>query len=232
MTRALQLAHLALILVAAAFLGLAAWQGFVIAKHLQSTLTSVDTTLANVNRPCKGKAGPDACGVLAQINKAVIDIGDITVTTQIQVKQTATLVAQYGKMLNGIALDIHGEMAEAQKATTALAGTAQAATGTIQTADSFISGEQARVDAILGQSATLLATGNTTVGHLDTLISDPNVALTLKNVQGMTFTGNHMLLTGDQVETKLAECTLHPHLSCYLKSDLLFGAQIGGYLLK
>lgn len=231
MIRALAIAHLALLLVGTVFLGVAAWQGFLIAQHIQATLTATDATLANVNRPCKGKAGPDACGTLSQLNKTAIDIGDITVTTQMQVKQTATLVSQYGQMLSGIALDVHGEMSEAQKATAALTGTAQAATGTLGAANSFISGEQPRLDAILRDSDAFLGTGNTAVAHFDATWNSPDMALTLKNVQGITFTGNHMLFTADAVETKLADCTLHPHFSCNLKSDLILGAQIGGYLL-
>jgi len=47
----------------------------------------------------------------------------------------------------------------------------------------------------------------------------------------MTGTGAHMLDTADKVETKLAQCTLHPTFSCQAKTWLLFGAEAGGYLL-
>lgn len=42
----------------------------------------VDATSANVNRPCKGPAGPDACGILAGANKVLAKAGDAVVTTQ------------------------------------------------------------------------------------------------------------------------------------------------------
>jgi hypothetical protein len=43
---------------------------------------AITDTATNLNRPCKGVAGADACGTLAQINKTVIKAGDAIVTTQ------------------------------------------------------------------------------------------------------------------------------------------------------
>ena len=60
-----------------------------LAPRTNVILDKLDGTLENLNRPCKGPAGPDACGTLAQINKAVIDAGDATVEAQLQVKQAA-----------------------------------------------------------------------------------------------------------------------------------------------
>jgi hypothetical protein len=42
----------------------------------------ITRTVDNLNRKCKGEAGPDACGALAQVNKTVIKIGDAVVSTQ------------------------------------------------------------------------------------------------------------------------------------------------------
>lgn len=47
-----------------------------------ATQRAVSATSANLNRPCAGNAGPDACGTLAQWNKTVIKAGDAIVTTQ------------------------------------------------------------------------------------------------------------------------------------------------------
>jgi hypothetical protein len=218
MTRALQLAHLALLIAATALIGMAAWQGFVISRHVEATINSLNNTLVNINRPCKGKAGPDACGTLAQLNKTAIAIGDITITTQTQVKQSATLIAQYGQMLNGIALDIHGEMGEAQKATAALTGTAQAATKTLGTADSLISSEQPRVDAILAQTDTVLESGNEAVRRFDAMLADPNLALTMKNVEGITAHTDDMTLTLDQLLQKETKPILHPSTNPWVRT--------------
>jgi hypothetical protein len=48
----------------------------------------------------------------------------------------------------------------------------------------------------------------------------------------ITGTGAHMLDTADKVETKLAQCTLHPTFACNFKTYLLLGGQTAGYLLK
>lgn len=45
---------------------------------------AVQDTAANLNRPCRGAAGPDACGTLAEANKVMAKAGDEIVTTQIQ----------------------------------------------------------------------------------------------------------------------------------------------------
>jgi hypothetical protein len=66
---------------------------------------------------------------------------------------------------------------------------------------------------------------NLTLDTFNGLLANPNVTIMMAN--GAEFT-----TTAVQVEKKLAECTLHPTLPCVLKSDILFGAQVGGYLLK
>lgn len=66
---------------------------------------------------------------------------------------------------------------------------------------------------------------NTSLDRFNTLLANPNIALMLGS-------GAHILSTTDQVTTKLAQCTLHPHAACYFKNDALFAAQVGGYLLR
>jgi hypothetical protein len=65
---------------------------------------------------------------------------------------------------------------------------------------------------------------NTGLDTFDGLLANPNLALTMKNIGDMTSTAS-------QVEAKLARCTLHPTIACQLKSNVIFGAQVGGYLL-
>lgn len=45
---------------------------------------AIKTTSATLNRPCQGKAGPDACGTLAQVNKTLVKVGDEITTTQLE----------------------------------------------------------------------------------------------------------------------------------------------------
>lgn len=65
---------------------------------------------------------------------------------------------------------------------------------------------------------------NTSLDTFNTLLANPNLALILQN-------GGDISTTTAAVEKKLAQCTLHPTLPCVLKSDIIFGAQVGGYLL-
>lgn len=66
---------------------------------------------------------------------------------------------------------------------------------------------------------------NTSLDTFNFLLANPNVALMIDN-------GGEFTTTAVAVEKKLAQCTLHPTLPCVLKSDILFGAQVGGYLLR
>jgi hypothetical protein len=66
---------------------------------------------------------------------------------------------------------------------------------------------------------------NTTLDTFNGLLANPNVTLMMAN-------GGQFTTTAVAVEQKLAQCTLHPTLPCVLRSDILFGAQVGGYLLK
>lgn len=66
---------------------------------------------------------------------------------------------------------------------------------------------------------------NTGLDTFNGLLARPSVTLMLDN-------GGEFTTTAVAVEKKLAQCTLRPTLPCVIKSDILFGAQVGGYLLK
>lgn len=129
-----------------------------------------DATLDEVNRPCgirtAGQLMP--CGTLATVNKAVVDLGDITIATQSQVDQTGKLIAHSSQLLDGIAVDVHGEMSEAQDATKAITQTVSAA-------------------------QPLLANAAKTTQDVDALVLNPAVSKTLGNVQAMTASGAGIL---------------------------------------
>lgn len=66
-----------------------------VVKNLSTTVASLNTTLAIVNRPCNTKDANGlllANGTLCSIDKTVTKISDITVTTQRQVAQTDKLI--------------------------------------------------------------------------------------------------------------------------------------------
>lgn len=151
---------------------------------LTAPVAGVNTTLANVNRPCKGPAGPDACGTLAQINKVAIDAGDIAVTAQMQVRQSGQLISAATENINRVAAHI--------------SGTADALTGTVNAAAEAI--DQARADLVtangtIAAAQPLIEASTRTVEHADATIAtvSPNLdrlirasADTSEHVSGIT----------------------------------------------
>lgn len=122
----------------------------------------IDKTIVNLNRPCKGPAGPDACGTLAQINKTSIAIGDIANASARSVQQSSAVLKQTQATLQGIASDVHGEMA-------ALEGTTGAAMAFT---------EQARKDLVTLDGTLQSATG--AVDHIGDLAADPDIKRGIK----------------------------------------------------
>jgi len=45
---------------------------------------AIQSTSDSLNRPCRGPAGPDACGTLASVNKVAAKVGDTIVETQME----------------------------------------------------------------------------------------------------------------------------------------------------
>lgn len=206
----------------------------------------ITATLANVNRPCKGIAGPDACGALAQVNKTAIAAGDVANAAAKQVEQSGTLITATTRNLDAVGSSVSKLTGNLSKTSDALSGsanaiteTAQAVTQTIGTANISLASVTASTNGLLTTASTSVAAiqplmGRATlfVSHADDLVSNPSALTIENNFATMTTTANHMMLTGDQVETKLAKCTLHATFACVFKSDILFGAQVTGYLLR
>lgn len=82
------------------------------------------------------------------------------------------------------------------------------------------------------QEATLFDDFHGTATRANTSLDIFNTRLGSKDVTVMLDNGAEFTTTAVALEKKLAACTLHPTLPCVLKSDILFGAQVGGYLLK
>jgi ABC-type transporter Mla subunit MlaD len=108
------------------------------------------------------------------------------------------------------------------------AGTFTAATGAIQT----LTIDAQTANDLLVQLKPLIASYTATGNDLDTTIKTANGIMASPNVTIMLANGAQFTTTAVQLEQKLAQCTLHPTLPCVLKSDILFGAQVGGYLLR
>ena len=168
------------------------------------------------------------CGTLAEVATSVVKAGDAVVQTQLVERATTPHITA--------AMDQFGTAAVHLSSTAdSLAGTAHAATGTLTAATGAI--QTLTVDArtandLMAQLKPLIASYTATGNDLDTSVKTFNDLLASPNVTIMLANGAQFTTTAVQLEQKLAQCTLHPTLPCVLKSDILFGAQVGGYLLR
>ncbi len=154
------------------------------APDLKPALDGINSSLEQLNRPCgQGKA----CGTLAEANKTLVKVQDISVTMQRQVAQSSTLVS-----------------AAAQTVTTAgqsIATVANAATQTAQEATASLR----TLDSTIGKAQPLLDASTLAVQHFDKLASDPIWLQAGKNIVGMTASGDLILADGSRVSKRFAD---------------------------
>lgn len=169
----------------------------------------VMSALDTVNRSCSTPGKIQPCGTLAEVDKVLVHASDLTVQTQIAVRHADQVSKTEAAMLPAWNARFTDTLDSVNGLTATLSGTAQAATVAIGTANTTIAGLKPLEDA-----STL------TVGHVDeavkrfdAMLADPNLALTMQNVQGITATTNHMLFTADAVETKATKSYLHPSMN-------------------
>ena len=195
------------------------------------TVDAVNATLVNVNRPCKGPDGPDACGTLAQINKGVIRMDDLATTAQMQVKQSGLLITATTQNMDKVATSVTGEVSALQDTTKALTKTAQTASTSLQTLTDDISPVLASTNAAVGQIGATVAglqpvekaatkvekAATKSFTDIDALALNPNWPQLIENAQKVSGefvttvgTTNHMLFTFDAVETKATHSYLNP----------------------
>jgi len=161
---------LALWLSPSAFLcgiaGWAAWQTYphiiVATDKWGNAAPDLKPTLDHLNRPCKGPAGPDACGTLAQINKTVITAGDAIVRTQLIERAAQPHIIS--------AMDEFGQTAKHLSSTAdSLKGTADALTGTAQGATDTLAEGKRTIAAAQPLLAQLTANGASLQATTDTI---------------------------------------------------------------
>lgn len=143
------------------------------------TLGKLDTTVDAINRPC-GAGKP--CGTLAEANKTMVKFQDVTVTLQRQVSQSATLVNASASAVNGAATDVHNLATAAQ-------GTLNAGTGTL----TAIQGDADALKPTLTSIPTTVVKVGTVADGVNDLVRSPDLASTMKHVEGMTASGDKML---------------------------------------
>lgn len=195
MTRALQIAYLALLIAATALIGVAAWQGLLLARKLDAVVTLGNQTLVNINRPCQGPHGPDACGTLAQINKVAIAAGDVANAAKVQVEQSGALITATTHNIDKMGATVTGVAGHLSTTADALTQIARGATTAIAATNETIAGLQP-----LEKAATA------SVAHLDTIIADSSIPKTLANTA--TITSDAARITKDAADE--ADKLAHP----------------------
>jgi hypothetical protein len=242
--------------VSAALLGLTVWGAFGISRHLivavdkwGSSAPDLKPTLATLNRPCgirnvkssanystfysEGSLMP--CGTLAEVATSVVKAGNAVVQTQLVERATTPHVTAAMDQFGAAAVHLSETADNLSITAQSLTGTAKAATVTLTAATGAI--QTLTLDArtandLLVQLRPLIASYTATGNDLDTTIKTANGIMSSQNVTIMLANGAQFTTTAVQLEQKLSQCTLHPTLPCVLKSDILFGAQVSGYLLR
>jgi ABC-type transporter Mla subunit MlaD len=167
-------------------------------------------------------------GTLHEVNKAAVKIGDAIVQTQLVERAMTPHITAAMDQFGAAAVHLSGAADSLKGTADTAAGTFAAATGAIQT----LTIDAQTANDLLVQLKPLIASYTATGNDLDITIKTANGIMASQNVTIMLANGAQFTTTAVQLEQKLAQCTLHPTLPCVLKSDILFGAQVGGYLLR
>jgi hypothetical protein len=212
---------------------IAGWSG--IPAKINSTLDSLVgvgpkamATLDTINAPCTDFHGDYSCGALAQLSQTEKNFGIVAALSAEQVKQSGQLITGAVSNMNEVGSHV-SEVADVLK------GTATAATGTIDQAHTDLATldtSLAEVPPLVTHLDTMATTGNTSLDDLNKLLANPSLALMETNFASITDSGKDIAATTDAVEKKLTQCTLHPTFACSFRSDAIFGAQVGGYILS
>lgn len=202
------------------------------AQKLGGTLDSANlliakgnTTLDEINAPCTSFHGSATCGPIAQLSQTEKNIGILAGQGALQVKQNGALLTTAGDSVISVSSHLNDAVDQ-------LRGTAGSATATLDAGRNYFVASQPKFDLFFSNVDGLTSKGNTSMDTFNALLARPAWATILDNGASITTSGAHMMQTTDAVETKITKCTLHPTFGCQAKSDLMFGAQAGGYLLS
>src|SRR5579863_4158515 len=150
--------------------------GYLVYPHVTALLDSyqqaapssgkADKMLDTINRPCATEAEKAAgkdhpCGTLANIDKAVVKVGDLLVTSQRQEQD----IAKAAQANMGAVNDLAGRL---NTVADKLSGTAAAATGTLQQAQTDL----ATLDGSIAATKPLLTHADAAVSDLDAILAD------------------------------------------------------------
>jgi hypothetical protein len=193
-------------------------------------MTGVETrlqgTLDFVNRPCNTYAAGTHLlqkdGTLCVLAMTSTRIGDIAVLSAQQVQQSGQLITAAKDNMNQVGKKV-GEAVDA------FGGTAKSATRMIDTGTDYFQKQQPQFDLLLTHFDEVTVSGNGSITRFNTLMDSQNTARTSQGIADLMVNSARFMLTADQVEEKLAKCTLHPTIGCVAKSYAILGAQMYGY---
>lgn len=212
--------------------------GCVVLYKAMRTVDAVNATLAVVSAPCTGFHGSVTCGPLAQMSQTEKNIGILAAQSALQVKQSGALITATTQNMDKVTNSVAGEISALQGTTNALTTTAQTATTSLKTITEGVSPVLASTNATITQAGVTIegfqpveTAATKSLTDFNTLLDNPSIPSMMDRADKMMGSGVDIFATTDAVEKKLAQCTLHPTLRCVAKSDTIFAAQVGGYLL-
>ena len=189
-------------------------------KKANSSLDSLNATLLAINSPCTSFHGSTSCGVLAQLSQTEKNFGIVAGQSAEQVKQSGQLITAAAGNINLIGQHVNSAL-------DVFAGTSKQATTDLASMNDLFLGAKPLVSHL----DAVAISADISVERFNAMLASPQLATITTNFESMSGSGVHIMQTTDQVETKLAKCTLHPTFGCTFKSDAIFGAQLGGYIL-
>lgn len=141
------------------------------APDLSGPVGRLNAALDTVNRPCKGVS----CGTLANIDKLVMKVGDIAVDTQMQVRQTGTLISAASQSLTSTSATLNAQLEHIGP----LLDSAKAAADALPVTLQHVNGA---VDGV----TPVLASIDGATGDFRRFITAPALSSTIANVDSMT----------------------------------------------
>lgn len=191
MTRALQVAHLLVLLAVLAFLGVLGWRAWTLADELGAVLAPVPATESKINLE------------LDEAHRLTLEAG----LTAMEARKASAEELKYLPKWDARISETFGEAGEtfghADETIAAIRETANAATGTFQGATVDLD----TLDDAVIDMRPLLITGNDTLKNIDDLVASPAIPQIETHVESMTGDGARITKDAADETDKLA----HPN---------------------
>ena len=163
---------------------------------LNPLITQYTEIGSTINRPC-GHGHP--CGTLAETNKTMVKLQDITVTLQKQVQQSSTLVNTAASTLTTAGVSVKQTADSLSKTADGLTDLSHALTLDAQTAKTTIAAAQA-----------VLAQFQQAGVNVNAILADSNLKATIDNVSGITGNANRISYDAKRISDDLTRRNFAP----------------------